>query len=195
MQSRHRTISPPPGSRTRELLDGNRVFDRHQDTRADQNLTGGLASSQSLGATLDTVPMAPSRGDPNTINSGTLGLSDALLRDILVGMVGHQQRSDDADGSAESDVTGNNVARCGYGPSPSQQRRGNESSCAFRPCEVPDVGRLEKILPESTCRWKPAGVGKTFPDPLRGGSVTAPLLWTAPCGSRVRSVFTSQQCF
>jgi hypothetical protein len=30
--------------------------------------------------------------------------SGALLRDVLVGVVGHQQRGDDADDSAESDV-------------------------------------------------------------------------------------------
>jgi hypothetical protein len=42
--------------------------------------------------------------------------SGALLRDVLVGVVGHQQGGDDADYSAQSDVAGNDVARCGYCP-------------------------------------------------------------------------------
>ncbi len=43
--------------------------------------------------------------------------SGSLLRDVLISVVGHQQRSDDADDGAESDVAGNDVARRGHCPS------------------------------------------------------------------------------
>ena len=39
--------------------------------------------------------------------------SGALLRDVLVGVIGHQQRRDDADDSTGSDVAGDRVARSG----------------------------------------------------------------------------------
>jgi hypothetical protein len=46
------------------------------------------------------------------------GASGTLLRDVLVGVIGHQQRSDDADNSAGGNIARNHVARSGHGPGP-----------------------------------------------------------------------------
>ena len=102
--------------------------------------------------------------------------SGALLRDVLVGVVGHQQRGDDADDSAKSDVAGNDVARCGYCPGPSQQRRGNERG---RPPAVIEAS-LRAALVEFARRynetWLVAWHG--YRTPAQGEPINAGLIRT-----------------